>query len=34
MNVASNHPVRELIMILAVLIIIKWSLTFCPTALL
>ncbi len=34
MNAASNYAARELIMILAVLIIIKWNLTFCPIALL
>ncbi len=34
MNVASNYSARQLIMILAVLIIIKWNLTFCPSALL
>lgn len=34
MNVASNYPARELVMILVLLIIIKWNLTFCPIALL
>lgn len=34
MNVAGNHPARGLIMILVVLFILKWNLTFCPIALL